>query len=300
VSDSYSDTADDEMDLRAIFARLRARKWWLIASVVVFTVLFTTLGYVLTPVYRASTLLIPAKPDRGMDSGGGAGGIGGVASLVGLNIGGSDSVTEEALAVLKSRQFTEKFIDDLNLMPVLYAKNWDAATGKWKGDEKHQPTPSRAYRYFDKSVRSVAPEKKTSLITMNIDWKDGSAAAQWANELVKRLNLEMRQREMARADSAVGYLEKEFETTTAVATREAIGRLIESQVKQRMLAAVTQEFAFRVIDHAVAPDKDDIHFPNKLLMIVAGPMVGLIFGAMCILGYAALRDPSDGRQAAAS
>jgi uncharacterized protein involved in exopolysaccharide biosynthesis len=299
VNDSYSDSVDEGMDLRVMAARLVARWWWIAISVVLFTAAFITANHVLTPVYRASILLIPAKNDKDMDSSGSGlgGGIGGVASLVGINLGGSDSDTEEALGVLKSRQFTDSFIKDLNLMPVLYAKIWDAQTGKWKGDESHQPTASRAYRLFDKKIRTIVPEKKTSLITLNIDWTDRVAAAKWANELVARLNLEMRQREMARADSAVGYLEKEFETTTAVATREAIGHLIEAQVKQRMLATVTQDFAFRVIDPATPPDKDEMHFPNKFMMAIAGPIVGMLVGVFAVLGYAAWKQPSNRRPA---
>jgi uncharacterized protein involved in exopolysaccharide biosynthesis len=295
VSDSYQQDSDEGMDLRVMVARIAAHPWWLVASVVLFTAAFTTAAFVLTPIYRANIVLIPAKSDTNSDAGGSGlgGGIGGVASLVGITLGQGDSLTEEALAVLKSREFTQKFIEDRHLMPVLYAKKWDAQAGKWMVDEKHQPTPARAFRYFDKKIRLVVPEKKTGLITMNIDWTDRAAAADWANDLVQRLNLEMRKREMARADSAVGYLEKEFETTTAVATREAIGHLIEIQVKQRMLAAVTQEFAFRVIDHAMPPDRDDRHFPNRLYFVAAGPLVGLIVGALCLLGYGALKDDTD-------
>ena len=302
MNDTYPNEAEDEMDLRVLVARIFAQRWWVIASVVVFSVGFYAAAHLLTPIYRASSVLIPAKSGHDMDASGsglgGGGGIGGVASLVGINLGGNDTVTEEALAVLKSRQFTDKFISDLNLMPVLYAKIWDAQTGKWKVDEKHQPTPAKAYRYFDKKIRAIVPEKKTSLITLNVDWTDRVAAANWANELLRRLNLEMRQREIARADAAVGYLEKEFESTTAVATREAIGRLVESQVKQRMLASVTPEFAFRVIDPATPPDKDDVHFPNKFLMAIAGPIVGFIFGVLGVLGYAAFKTPPDRRTTA--
>jgi uncharacterized protein involved in exopolysaccharide biosynthesis len=300
MNDSYSDGLDEGMDLRLMAARLKARWWWIAISVVLFGAAFITANHVLTPIYRASIVLIPAKNDKEMDSGssGLGGGIGGMASLVGINLGGNDSDTEEALAVLKSRQFTDSFIRDLNLMPVLYAKIWDAQTGKWNVDERHQPTASRAFRYFDKKIRAVVPEKKTSLITLNIDWTDRIAAAKWANLLVARLNLEMRQREMARADSAVGYLEKEFESTTAVATREAIGHLIEAQVKKRMLATVTQDFAFRVIDPATPPDKDEMHFPNKFVMAIAGPIVGLIMGVCAVLGYAAWKQPAHRRPSA--
>jgi hypothetical protein len=214
---------------------------------------------------------------------------------VGIDLGGTDSLTEEALAVLKSRQFTEQFIVDRNLLPVLFAKQWDAKAGRWKVDEMHQPTPSRAYRMF-KKIRSIVQEKKGSLITMDVDWTDRIAAADWANDMVRRLNLEMRQRAMTRADTAVGYLEKEFETTTAVATREAIGHLTEQQVKQRMLAAVTQEFAFRVIDPAKPPDRDDRYFPNRFMMVIAGPIVGLILGILCVLGYEAMKNPTANRK----
>ena len=298
MNDPYPIEADETMDLRMMFARIAAHRWWLAASVVFFAVVCTTAAFTLTPIYRAGTVLIPAKSDKDSDpNGSGLGGIGGVASLVGINLGEGDALTEEALAVLKSREFTQKFIDERHLMPVLYAKKWDAQAGKWKVDEKHQPTEARAFRYFDKSIRVITQEKKTNLITLNIDWTDRVAAADWANDLLQRLNLEMRKREMARADSAVGYLEKEFETTTAVATREAIGHLIEIQVKQRMLAVVTQEFAFRVIDHATPPDKDDRYFPNRLLLVAAGPLIGLIVGILCILGYGALRAPVNNRSA---
>jgi uncharacterized protein involved in exopolysaccharide biosynthesis len=289
MNDQYD--ADEAVDLWATVAKVCAHPWWLAGSVVLFTALFITAAFELTPVYRASTTLIPAKSDSTSDTGGGGlgGGIGGVASLVGINLGQNDSLTEEAMGVLKSREFNQAFIEDRHLMPVLFAKLWDAQTGKWKVDEKHQPTPSRAFRLFDKKIRSIVPEKKTSLLTLNIDWTDRTAAADWANDLVKRLNLEMRKREMARADSAVTYLEKEFETTTAVATREAIGHLIEIQVKQRMLASVTEEFAFRVIDHATPPDRDDRHFPNRFLMAVAGPIVGLVVGIAFILMRSSFR-----------
>lgn len=295
----YSEQGDGEMDLRVLIDRLLARKWWIVASVVIFSAAAYAAAHLLTPIYRATTILIPAKAGREMggEAGGlGAGGLGGVASLVGVNLGGNDSLTEEALAVLKSRQFTEKFVHDLNLTPILFAYLWDAKAGKWTVDESKQPTPSRAFHYFD-GIRSIVPEKKSSLVALNVDWTDRFAAATWANELVARLNLEMREREMKRADAAVGYLEKEFESTSAVATREAIGRLIENQVKQRMLASVTPEYAFRVIDPAVPPDKNEIHFPRKFLMEAAGPIVGLIFGVLGVLGYAALKSVPPRRSA---
>jgi uncharacterized protein involved in exopolysaccharide biosynthesis len=299
VNGSLAADVDDRVDVRALIAKIRARRSWLVASVLAFAALFSAAALLLTPTYRASTILIPAKSNKDTLSGAAAG-LGGVASLVGISLGGSDSLTEEALAVLKSRQFTEKFINDRQLMPVLYPKKWDARSGRWNVDENHQPSPAKAYRYFDKKIRSIIQDKKTGLVTLNIDWTDRMAAADWANELVQRLNLEMRQRETARAESAVGYLEKELANTNTVATREAMGRLIEAQVKQRMYAVVTQEFAFRIIDRAMPPDHDDRFFPPRVPLFVSGPFVGLLMGILWILTYSAFAEDAKNRRGAAS
>jgi uncharacterized protein involved in exopolysaccharide biosynthesis len=290
VNDSYSADIDDGIDVRAAVLKIAARRWWLLASVLVSTALFSAAAYLLTPIYRASTILIPAKSEKDSGIGGSdIGGIGSVASLVGININGTDSLTDEALAVLKSRQFNETFINERKLMPILYAKIWDDHAGKWKVDEKHQPTPAKAFRRFAK-LRTIVQDKKTGLITLSVDWNDRTMAADWANDLVQRLNLEMRQRARSRAESSVGYLEKEFDSTNTVATREAISRLIEGQVKQRMFAEVTQEYAFRVIDPAIAPDRDEIHFPPKFTLLLVGPVFGAIVGILGILGFSALTE----------
>lgn len=269
------------MDLHGLLAKLCAKRWWLAGSLVVFTALFVSGAFLMTPVYRAVTVLVPASTERGAGSLGAAlGQLGGIAALAGVDVG-ADNDTEEALAVLKSRQFTESFIADLKLIPKLFASDWDATNGRWKTESA--PTPARAYRHFHRKIRSVGQDKKTGLVTVQVDWTDPIEAAAWTNELVRRLNEEMRLRAIARADAYVGYLEKELETTTTVETRAAISRLIEAQVKQRMLALVSQEYAFRVVDKALPPDHDDPARPNKVLMIAAGPITGLVVGVLLVL-----------------
>ena len=82
---------------------------------------------------------------------------------------------------------------------------------------------------------------------------------------------------------SVGYLEKELEATSTIETRLAINRLMEAQINQRMLANVTQEYAFRVVDRALPPEPDDAVGPRKLVLLALGPSVGLIFGVFAVL-----------------
>jgi uncharacterized protein involved in exopolysaccharide biosynthesis len=285
---SYGPAAPDESEpseLRVLVARLLARRWLLLCMILISTALFVAAALLTRPVYRASIVLIATSSERSGIAGAlnsTLGQLGGLAALAGLSPGSSDAATEEALAVLKSRQFTDRFIADLNLMPVLFEQRWDAQARAWKPHEKGPPTKAQAFRTFS-GLRSIVEDKKTGLITINVDWRNRQEAAIWANELATRLNAEMRARAIVQVDNSMQYLEKELAATSTVATREAINRIIEAQMKQRMFANVTQEYAFRVVDRAVAPDADTPLRPKKLLMFVLGPLVGFTLGAIGIL-----------------
>ena len=270
---------NEPADFAGMFAQAAARRWWIVTSVVVFAVASAAIAFFSPPSYRAEVVLEPTVTERGTDLMGlGSSQLGGLASLAGLALGPKDSETEEALAVLDSREFTDKFIESQHLMPKLYASKWNGATGTWKVPLEKQPTQARAYKYFKNGIRFIVRDRKAGLVTLQVQWRDRVEAAQWANELVKQLNQEMRSRAIARADASMHFLEQEIQSTTTVEGRDAISRLMEAQLKQRMLANVTPDYSFRVIDPALAPDRDDPIWPRKRLLLVGGPMSGLFVG----------------------
>lgn len=283
-------TDDAPLDFRAVLTTLIAGRWWIVASTVLVTVVCAIAAFAVTPVYRSTVVLVPAGLGAAQSiSGSALAQLGTLASLAGVNIGTDQTQVEEALAVLRSRQFTERFIQELDLMPKLFPDRWDPVAGSWVGAP---PSLARAYRRFD-DARTITVDRKTGLIFVRVDWSDRSEAARWANQLVERLNQEMRNRAIANADAAVGYLEKEFQATANVSTREAIGRLIEAQVKQRMLANVTQEYVFRVVDPALPADEDEPIFPKKAVWILFGVFFGFALGVLVVLFVHGWRISSD-------
>ena len=285
---------EDAIGLRELFSRLREMRSWIFVSTLLFTSAFTAIAFLMTPIYRASTVLVSAAADRGSlgSLGSALGQMGGFASLAGISVGSGDSATEEALAVLRSRQFTESFIAENKLMPKLYSAKWNIAQNRWVVPDKDQPTPSDAYQYFDEKIRRINQDKKTGLITLQIDWKHRNEAADWCNELVERINAELRSRAIVKAEASIGFLQRELTNTSDIGTQAAINRLIESQIKQRMLASVTQEYAFRVIDRAMAPDAKDPVRPMKIVMVLLGLALGLGTGCMAVIAVTALREPA--------
>jgi uncharacterized protein involved in exopolysaccharide biosynthesis len=269
-----------------VFAKLWSRRWWIVASAILFATLFGILAFNMTPVYRSATVLVPANNDRsGLQSALGStlGQLSGLAALVGVGVSTGNAQTQEALAVLRSREFTERFIRDENLMPELFRDQWDAAAGRWLGEEEDWPTYAQAFRYFHDSIRTVTLTPQTGLVTLAIEWTDPEKCALWANRLVERLNEEVRSRAIENANASIGFLERELESTGAVETRQAINRLMEVQINQRMLANVTREFAFRVADRALPPDPDDEIRPNKRFLLLLGWLFGMMVGAVVAL-----------------
>lgn len=282
----------DVVDFSRLIAAIFERRWWVICSVVFFTGICAALAFTSTPVYRASVVLVPATDRAGLSQSlsSALGQLGGLASLAGIGGASGSAETDEALAVLRSREFTENFINDWKLMPRLYEQQWDAATGTWNVEPELQPTPGKAYKKFDR-LRTVVEDTKQGVITLRIDWTDREEAAKWANELVRRLNEVMRARAIARADASVKFLENELTATSVVATRDAINRLIEAQIKQRMLANVAQEYSFRFVDRAVAADKDDPVSPRKVLLLAAGMLFGFLAGVgLALVRFAYVRE----------
>jgi uncharacterized protein involved in exopolysaccharide biosynthesis len=273
-----------ELSLKEVGRVIYAGRSWIIAFTIITTVACTAWALLSTPIYRSEAVLVPVTPDRSAGSLSSAlGQFGGLASLAGINIDSRDSRLEETLAVLRSREFIERFISDHNLLPALFPGIWDSHAQSWKVPESRKPTLWKGYKYFIVGVMHVDRDKKTGLVTVSIDWKNRAEAADWANEIVERVNTEMRERALNEAVLSTQYLEKEREATQLVGTRDAINHLIESEIKQKMLATVTKEYAFRVVDRALPADIDDILKPKKVLLVFLGLIGGALFGSMAVL-----------------
>jgi uncharacterized protein involved in exopolysaccharide biosynthesis len=190
-----------------------------------------------------------------------------------------------AAAVLGSREFTERFLSDEDLLPVLFQKKWDARAGRWKEGIGRTPTLELGYFAFER-IRTIVLDDNTNYIELQIDWPDRFKAAEWVNKMAERLNTEMRERAIANADASLGHLRVEFANTVEVATRASISGMIEAVERKKMLANVMPEYAVRIIDKAIVPDADSPQRPKKPMMIGVGLLFGMLVGiAVSLLLY---------------
>lgn len=271
----------EALEIWTMLRLLWARRWRVILTTIVVTAISVVIAQSMTPVYRATTIVVPVSIGQNpLDSG--LGQLGGLAALAGIGIDSEAARTEESLAVLRSRRFTEDFIRAEGLMEELYSDRRRGIVATIL-DLEQNPTLIDAYKYFDEEVRTIIQDRRTGLIQIHIVWDDPMTAERWANRLVAQFNAEMRRREISATAAAMAYLEKELGTTSVIDTRQAITRLMEGQISQAMIANVTEEYSLRVIDPAMAPDVEDPISPNKVLLAALGLVLGGMLGCMLAL-----------------
>jgi uncharacterized protein involved in exopolysaccharide biosynthesis len=285
------------LDFHSLALALWAGRW-LIVTASVFGALAALLTTLLsTPLYRAESVLVPSTAQRvslGYSMGdlqpslSAATNAGGVSTLARLGVDTSRAATEEAVAMLLSRDLGARFISDENLAPLFFDTPWANVLGRWKAPVEKQPTEQDAFEFFDRKVRRVTRDERNGFITLQITWRDPEVAAAWANDLVGRLNAGMRERAIARTATSLEALEDALETATVTDARDAINSLVERQVNERLLASISEEYAFRIVDHALPPDRNDVVWPRTLLMLLVGTSIGLVVGlTLVMLAYAA-------------
>ena len=278
LSNSPNRIDEEEIDLREIWRVLVKYKRMILLATFGAAIVAAGISLLLPNIYRAEVILAPtaAGDQKGDGIGKVLGSFGGLASLAGVSLGGGGS-NEENLAVLKSRDFLWKFVQEKKLMPILFEDRWDKAANRWKeSDPKKQPGQLVVHRLFVKEgLMMVETEKKTSLITVSIEWKDPKLAAEWANSLVEYLNQYLAERSIQRSERNLKYLNEALSKAQVEDFRKALLDLITQDTKNAMLASAQKDFGFKVIDPAVEPDRK-AKPKRAIIVLLATVLAGII------------------------
>lgn len=234
--------------------------------------------------YRGEVTLMVASDDSGNGLASLAGQLGGVASFLGGNLGTRDQL-DEAMATLRSRQLAVEFLQKPGRLDKVVNVLWP--------DSKDRPQPdqivNQAAGFLRKIAVAVAEDPRLGTIRLSFTWPDRKEAADWANEYVAEANRVMRDRTVADSRKRIDFLKEAASKSDSVALRDAIFRLMETQIKAEMLATTRPDYALRVIDPAVVPDAASYVRPMRWLMTLGGLLIGAFVTAAALLVRRAVR-----------
>jgi uncharacterized protein involved in exopolysaccharide biosynthesis len=274
-------TGLDFLDLQLWIRLLWNSKWLISLFALCSAIVFFSLTFLTIPTYRVTAILADST-DQTSNQALLSGQLGSLASLTGIQITNEVRPSDEALAVLSSDEFLRDFILMHDILPVLFAGQWNVESKAWSGKAEDRPTIGQAIRDFRSRVVADR-DRRTGLVTLSVEWNDASIAASWCDLLVGELNSEMQRRALVQARTHIEYLRKQLNLDANIEVREAIVRLLEMQLKQEMLASVPTDYAFRVVSRGLEPEADEYVSPRRGLVGALGLMFG--FAAGVILAF---------------
>lgn len=259
---AMSPNRDDEIDLIAFLRVLWDLKYVVVITTILFGLGSVYIALTATSIYRADVVITKAS-DTGMA---GAASIAGqLGGLVGVNLkqGGPG---REAQAILESRHLAEEFIKRSDFLKELSPDGVDT------------PSLWHAVKQFRELVLTIREDTATGITTLSIDWTDPAIAARWANEFVSLANNLIRTRALEESERNIEYLKQQIEQTNVVALQNVMYSLVETETKTVMLANARAEYAFTVVDPAVAPEVRTR--PKRKLIVLSGGALGFFLGVL--------------------
>jgi len=269
----------DEISLKELVQIVWRQRLMIVLVTAASAVLVGFIAWMLPNKYTATVVFTPVSSSSGGSRLGGlASQVGGLAAIAGLSMG-EDSNKAESSAVLQSQALTTRYIQQNDLLPVLFADRWDARNKQWLASKAAQPTLWTGNEAFEK-IRKMTDDKKTGILTLSITWTDPHLAAKWANDLLKMTNDYLREKAILESERHIEYLKEQAAATDVAQLRTAIYSVLESEIKNIMLAKGPGDYALKVIDPAVAPERATT--PKRVLWALGGLVGGFALSLLIV------------------
>lgn len=275
-------------------------KLFILLCTLMITSLVTIYATRMPDVYKAEALLAPVESDNG-NLGNISSQLGGLASLAGVNLGGSGGIdkTTLALEILQSRAFSAEFISKHNLLvPLMASSGWSRKSGKLHYDEsvydkvnekwvrdvslplKAKPSLQEAALKLN-DLMKVSRDKDTSVITISVRHFSPELAKRWLDWAIEDINSAMRKRDLIEAKKSIQYLEEKLSITRVKDLKDALYQLIQEQEKIIMFANIREEYIFKVIDPPLVPEMK--HEPKRAVICILAAFIGFLFSCCCVI-----------------
>lgn len=216
--------------------------------IIVFTILIGAFAFGISSLqpnkYSSKIIITFNHPDGATETS--APSFGGIAALSPLNIdiGGNNSKEEEYYAILLSSQNLINLLNQEEKISQYYAKSIKV--------KDRQVFLQKAINEIRNSL-TISRSKVTGITNIYFEALDIEISAFFLNTLINFTNEYIRENAKLEASEKINYLSEESAKTSLRNIQNIFDRLIESQLKNQLLANTVNQYAFKIIDPAIVP-----------------------------------------------
>lgn len=273
-------TTPPSIGLAEVLVWFNKSKWLLIAFSLAAAITAGIVSYFIPPTYESKAVLQPVTlSETGQGIGGRLGGLAGV-----LGGGGVVDDTTVTLALFRSKNLIQHFIEEEKLLPDLFPERWDEATQTWK--ENTPPSQDVAVRIFSGQVTAV--KNKDGLIDVSVRWNSAEKAQSIAQKFVKKIDNSRRLQAKREAERNLEYLYNRLRGEQTHELRNNISMMIAKEMHTVMRAESPSDYALKMIDPPLVPEFRSS--PKRTLLVIFGAIFGFAAGIITVFIRQSLRN----------
>jgi len=291
TTDNYIE--EDEIDLRELFATIVKGKK-IIAAVTAVVVTLTFVYALKQPnVYTSKTMLIPTAEDGGSS----LGGLGGLAAMAGISIGGGGSMTPDVAftSLLNNYDFMKKFVvknkiiehyNDANVdKNYVFALGFRGFYDMFKSSPDEAVDPEELIFTTVKLVKdsmSISSDKKTALISVSYSDSDRTYPPLVIDAFLKDASAYLVGNNLRIIDNKLKYFSHEMQNADGFELRQSLSSMISNILQEKVMMKSKQFYQCDVLTQASPAYIKDKTKPKRGLILVVSFITSIILGVFLV------------------
>jgi len=283
---------EDEIDLRELWQTINKGKKMI--ALVVFVVVSFAFVYALKipNVYTSKSVLIPASEGSGPS----LGGLGGLAAMAGISIGGGGSMTPDVAfnSLLNNYAFMKEFVVKNNILEYYSDENVDEnyvfALGfrglyeLFKFEKEYDDKDEEIFKLVEKVQKnfSISSDKKTALITVSYSDNDRAYPPVIINTFLKDASKYLVENNLRIINDKLVYFEKEMRVSEGFELHSSISGIISKILEEKVMMQSKTYYQCDVLTTASESYIKDKTKPKRGLIIVVSFITSIILGIFLV------------------
>lgn len=225
--------------------------------------------------------------------------IGGISSLIGMNLNNANSESEILKSMILSNSFARNLIKyegisekiiaakryDIKTGEIIFDKNeYDQVTSEWIRDVsypfKKVPSYLEVYEAYSDDLK-VTIDESSGLMEISYTHISPNFSKYFVDLIVQEVNRVMKTRDNMESSKSLDYLNKELSSATKLEVRKAIGSLVETQLKKDMLLNISDEYALSTVNASFIPELKSS--PNRAFICILGTFIGFFISIILVM-----------------
>ena len=227
--------------------------------------------------------------------------MGGISSLIGMNINNANSESEIIKSMILSNTFaknlikhegiTEKIIAakkyDIETKEIIFdANEFNPTTMEWVRDVSYPykkiPSYLEVYQEYSEYLK-VNIDESSGLMEISFTHISPEFSKYFIDLIVKEVNRVMKAKDRTESEKAIDYLNQELANSTSLEVKKSIGSLVETQLKKEMLLNISDEYALSTVNASFVPELKSS--PNRAFICILGTFIGFFISIIVVFLY---------------